>query len=503
MKSQIKSLLRSDFVAFARKALFELDGTEVSGDRYLELLATQLLRLEDGASRRLVINLPPRHLKTQLGAVCFGAWLLAHRPQTKILIVTYAEPLARAISRSMRSIVTAAWFRELFPTRLAKGHAAAADFATAEGGWVYATSLHGAVTGFGAEFVIADDIHNVTEARSPKLLQETIEEFCTSVMSRLNRPNKGRILVIGHRIHENDISARLLTANWDSVVLPLVATEDCIYPTAYGPWRRRKGELLRPDDWDLSDVEDKRRNSVNPSFELFYQQDAEGQALPPIHEKDFGFCGQIDVANLPRILSVDPGTGKGAGKSFSAIQAWAYDQHKRYLLAQHRERLDFHEFARAVTIMARRHRPHTIVVEETANGPALLSELHRKLRNRVEAVVPRGSKAARLRPHLEKISGRRIALMHSFEDSDGFIKEFVEFPHGKFTDQIDAFTQAMTWLDENGHNYIGQRPESAGYMAVAYGSSYAGPGPGLSTDPHAPGIMAVGKPSAGFRPWWR
>ena len=114
MKTHTRSIVRNDFLLFAQVALRELDGTEMSDDRYLELLASELMRLADGSSKRLLINLPPRHLKTQLCTICFAAWLLAQRPQEKILIVSYSQELAEDIARAIRKILQAPWFKKTF-----------------------------------------------------------------------------------------------------------------------------------------------------------------------------------------------------------------------------------------------------------------------------------------------------------------------------------------------------------------------------------------------------
>jgi len=109
MKNEIKSMVRTDFLSFARKAILDLDGTRLGYDRYLEYLATELMEFVDGKTRRLIINLPPRHLKTLLFAVCLSAWKFAHEPSAKIMIVTYSEQLAKNIARNIRRILLSDW----------------------------------------------------------------------------------------------------------------------------------------------------------------------------------------------------------------------------------------------------------------------------------------------------------------------------------------------------------------------------------------------------------
>jgi hypothetical protein len=132
--AQLNSVLRRDFLAFSRKAILELEGTKIDRDPYLEYLTTELTAFVDGPTNRLLVNLPPRHLKTMLFSVCLAAWVLAHNPSAKIMVVTYSEQLAESIARNIRAILQAEWFKDVFKTRIAKDHSAVMDFGTTGGG---------------------------------------------------------------------------------------------------------------------------------------------------------------------------------------------------------------------------------------------------------------------------------------------------------------------------------------------------------------------------------
>lgn len=272
MTPELKSILRNDFLAFARKAILELEGTKLDDDPYLEYLATKLTKFLDRKTRRLLVNLPPRHLKTLLFSVCLAAWKFAHQPSAKIMIVTYAEQLAETIARNIRSILQSQWFKEVFPTRIAKDHAAVTDFATTAGGALYADSFRGSITGRGGDLIIIDDPHDIKDAGSPQQLERTIGLFDTLVLSRFNNRRIGQVIVIAHRVHEDDLSGHLLwQGKWRHVVLPMVAMADATYDTDSGCWHRPKGELLRPNAFDLEDLEDLKAITHNPDFEMLYQ----------------------------------------------------------------------------------------------------------------------------------------------------------------------------------------------------------------------------------------
>ena len=117
----------------------------------------------EGKTKRLLRQPAAPALENATGfAVCLAAWILAHKPNTKIMVVGYSEDLAEQIARSIRSILQADWFKKIFDTRITKGHAKAKNFATTAGGALYAASIDGSITGFGADVIIVDDPHNIT-----------------------------------------------------------------------------------------------------------------------------------------------------------------------------------------------------------------------------------------------------------------------------------------------------------------------------------------------------
>jgi phage terminase large subunit-like protein len=443
-------LPKYDLSAFARKAIYELDGTEISRDPYLDVIESPLNDFSEGAIRRLIVNLPPRTLKTLFCSIVLSAWLLAHDPTLKILLITYSQDLAENIARAIRTILEAPWFKRLFPsTRIKKGHAQVRNFATTAGGQVYAVSFDGAITGFGGDVIIIDDPHNISDVDFLGRIERTVDRFKTIVKRRLNNPKKGRILVVAHRVHEHDLSAHLLaTGRYTHVALPMIATRDQTYRTNYGSWRRRKGELLRPDADDIDELNQLREELVNPDFELLYQQDTEGQSFPSVKLAHFGRYELDEILNLPRFVSVDPGLSKEEGCSFSVAQVWATDWVNFYLIDQFRARCDFIDLVKGVKGLARRNFGAPILIEKTANGHALLSGLTRKQQRRAIPILPLDSKTRRFRRHLPKIVGAHVKLPKNGAFVDGFMKEIVEFPHGRYDDQVDAMVQFFDWLEK-------------------------------------------------------
>ena len=111
MRHDLNLLLRNDLLSFAKKAFSEMNAQRMPEDRYLELLASRLAEVVTGDSKRLIVNLPPRHFKSWIGSVCLSAWILGRDPSAKILVVTYGQELADKIAHTIRGIMRSEWYR--------------------------------------------------------------------------------------------------------------------------------------------------------------------------------------------------------------------------------------------------------------------------------------------------------------------------------------------------------------------------------------------------------
>jgi hypothetical protein len=141
----------------------------------------------------VIINLPPRHLKSHLASVAFPAWCLGHDPSAQILCVSYAQDLADKLSRDCRHILTSDWYRQLFATRLSAQRQAVSEFETTAQGCRLATSVGGVLTGRGADIIIIDDPLKPEEALSQSQRQAANERYDHTLYSRLNDTRTGSI----------------------------------------------------------------------------------------------------------------------------------------------------------------------------------------------------------------------------------------------------------------------------------------------------------------------
>ena len=272
----IAVLLRNEFSFFAAKCFDHLNpGVSFTQGWHIKLIAGELAGLRAG-SRQLIINLPPRHLKSLLGSVALPAWLLGHNPSRQIICASYGAELAQKLSRDCRAIMESAWYRELFPgTRLDRS--AAHELTTTAHGMRMATSVDGVLTGRGADVIIIDDPSKPEEALSDTTRQRVNDWFDGTLYSRLNDKCTGSIVLIMQRLHEDDLTGHLLArGGWDHLSLPAIAEQDETHTvsSALGTRRvgRKAGEALHPARESLETLGRLRQTLGEYNFAGQYQQ---------------------------------------------------------------------------------------------------------------------------------------------------------------------------------------------------------------------------------------
>ncbi len=481
MLQKTEDLIRDDFASFVRKAFrYDHDGKKLGTEPYIDYLCEQLKSVATGDTKRLVINLPPRHLKTYLAAVYLPAWYLARDSSARIMVVTYSDQLAEDITYKIRRILQAPWFKNIFKTRVAEDRSKVDDFATSQGGRVFATSIGGSLAGRGADLIIIDDPLDLKDAGNIKQIELVNQRFDSLIMSRLNDPKTGRIVIIAHRLNDNDLPAHVRQqGGWQRVVLPLVAVRKKSYDLGYDTWHRKRGELLRPGSYSVKKLQKLQETTINPDFELFYQQGRGGGPRMAIKPEHFTISDMGALPQQPVVLSIDPGQRRGPDNSYSVIQAWSPFGPDHLLLAQWREQCNYRQLREVYWAFVRHYRPSVALIEATANGPALISDAGRKEIVSVITVTPdHRSKAARLLTHTPLIRRRHIHLPEAAPWSTDYIQEFIEFPSGPFDDQVDATTQYLDWISTNPvptpqpKRAIGVAVSSNGLPLMPAGSSF-------------------------------
>jgi predicted phage terminase large subunit-like protein len=441
------AIIKTDFTSFFRKVFKFKNGFSLGDQPYLDHACHEVDRFLKGEFRNLAINMPPRCGKTLLCSVSVPAWVLGHNPSAEVIVVAGSENLTKDIAGDVRDVMQSEWYELTFATRLHPDRMRVCDFQTTRGGGLLAASVDMNITGRGATIIACDDLLDIADANNVARMKQIIKHFGTGIRSRLNNRKTGKILMIGHRLHELDPFGHVLEEGWHHVVLPLVAPRDQTYDLGYGVWRRPEGDILRPDSYDEEEIE---RLRTSEDFEMLYQQSITCTTRIRIDRDHFKLISVPYYRTLPVVLSVDTAQGEGRSASYNVIQAWVQPQPGNHLvLDQWRLKCRSGELESAFWDMVRRFRPAACLIEDAANGSSLIDRASRKKWLNVIPIIPDGrSKAARLLAHIDAIQGGHIHLPATAPWRECFIFEFLEFPRGS-DDQVDAATQYLDFVATN------------------------------------------------------
>ncbi len=422
---------------------------------YLHAISHALMEVHSGAERRLVINVPPRYLKSITASVAFAAWVLGHDPTARIMVATYNQDLARHHSNQTRMIMESEWYRRDFPgTRISDRGNRALELETTAGGGRKAVSVGGSITGFGADFIIIDDCMKPAEVRSPIVREHIRDWYENTLSSRLNDKATGRIISIQQRLHEDDLPACLLEKDYSHLKLPAIATEDEVIPIGAGRvHHRRVGDLLDPAREDMATLDRSRRDQGPVTFSAQYQQEPVTPEGNMIRLEWFGTYDKAPSRSRFNkvVQSWDTGMTAQPTSDYSVCTTWGFEleDHKWYLLDVFRKRLDFPDLKRAVIDLRNRYRADQVIMEEAGSGYALYQDLRATADLRLIMISPVSSKEERFNGCLAEVEAGHFLLPSEATWLHDFRRELQAFPDGKYDDQADSFSQFVLFQMHN------------------------------------------------------
>lgn len=274
-RAQFDALTAAHFPLFLRRVV----ATSSPGSSYLhnwhiEAISEYLKACEAGQIQRLVINMPPRMLKSTIVSVAWPAWLLGQRPQQRIMAASYAQSLAEKHSSDCRAVIRADWYARVFPsTILSREQNTKAKFSTTARGYRLAVSVGGAAIGEGGNVLIVDDPLNPLQARQRSAREATNDWFDHTFSTRLDDKQRGVMVVVMQRLHLEDLSGYLLEkGGWDHLCLPAIAPQRTVIRVGEWAHGREEGTALQPAREPLALLQRLQREMGSAHFAAQYQQ---------------------------------------------------------------------------------------------------------------------------------------------------------------------------------------------------------------------------------------
>jgi len=453
-RAQYATVLRQDFATFAARCFYALNPqAELAMNWHLQVIAAKLTAVREGKIRRLIINLPPRHLKSLMASIAFPAWCLGHDPSAQILCASYAQDLADKLARDCRSIMMSPWYRQIFPTRLAPHRQAVQEFITTRQGYRLATSTGGVLTGRGADIILIDDPLKPEEALSQAQRQATNEWYDHTLYSRQNNKQHGAIIMIMQRLHEDDLVGHVLGQEaWEVLSFPAIAEADEVHriETIWEPrcFTRRQGEALHPDREPLETLDHIRRTIGEYNFAGQYQQSPAPLGGGLVKAEWFRRYRENDrPESFDRIVQSWDTANKATELSdFSVCTTWGVRGKHLFLLGLFRRRLEYPALKRAVREQQSLFNANVILIEDKASGTQLIQELIHDGGHGVTRYQPTIDKIMRLHAQTAMIENGFVHIPETAPWLAEYLHEMTVFPKGKHDDQVDSTAQFLDWF---------------------------------------------------------
>jgi predicted phage terminase large subunit-like protein len=439
---------RQDFVSFIRMSSdLLMHGEPLLMNWHIEGMAYHLEQVRLGRIKRLRINLPPRYLKSLVTSVAFPAFVLGHDPTKRVIVASYGSDLAVNHANDCRTVINSPRYKSIFPgLQISRLKNTESEIATTRGGFRLATSVDGSLTGRGGHIMIIDDPLKPSDASSDTKREHVNTWFKNTLYSRLDDKQKGAIIIVMQRLHDDDLCGLLSKNSRDWVVLnfPAIALEDEQIPIGDGRFHDRHiGDVLHPERESKSDLDNIRSEVGEDIFAAQYQQ-CPSQPIGHMIKRDtIQRYGYLPIRKESHYVIQSWDTAIKVTNDCSACATLLVDDKPNYyLLEVVRDRLLYPELKAQAISQAEKHRPNTILIEEAGLGKTLIKDLKAAGLPAV-GVIPEGDKLTRVSIQLEKFTNGQVFFPREAPWLVDFENELFAFPNGRYDDQVDAVIQAL------------------------------------------------------------
>lgn len=468
--------------------------------RHLDLIVQHLEAVTHGQIRQLLINIPPRHMKSLAVSVFWPVWEWITWPHRRFLYASYAQSLSVRDAVRSRRLIESHWFQSRWRDRFALcgDQNQKMRYDNDKGGCRIATSVDGSATGEGGDRVVADDPHNVTERESNAIRSATLEWWDQTMSTRLNDPKTGARIIVMQRVHEKDLSGHVIEQRgYVHLFLPaeFEPGRKCV-TSIDADWRTKEGDLLWPARFTESEIVDFKLRLGPAGYAGQFQQRPAPAGGNRFKQEWFRYYRRIDaVPASPRprvpvsfyILQHPDGTERRVAASdchrfavmdpagsepdqntrpcYTVIQVWDVTPgHDMLLVHQYRAQVQTPDATEAAERIARQFEVEYLGVEKDGMGLGIVQTLKRRGIT-IKPIKARGSKEARSETAEIRMAAGQVYFPAGADFLWELEQELIHFPKGEYCDQIDALAHAARLVQQR----------------TPMGSSDPSPGDGVSS----------------------
>lgn len=442
---------KTDFMAFVHKVWPSF----INGAHHVKM-ARAFERVARGECKRLIINMPPRHTKSEFASYLLPAWFLGNFPHKKVIQTSHTAELAVGFGRKVRNLVDSDTYKDVFTdTALQADSKAAGRWNTSKGGDYFAIGVGGAVTGKGADILIIDDPHSEQEAAlaeiNPEIYDKTYEWYTSGPRQRL-QPG-GSIIIVMTRWSKKDLTGQVLKSaaqrngeEWEVIEFP------AILPS---------GNPLWPEFWSLKELQALKNELPNQKWMAQYMQNPTSESAAIIKREWWQEWEEDSPPSCEFVLqSWDTAFEKHNRADYSACTTWGvfYQedasgvmQANIILLNAFRKRMEFPELKRKAIEEFQEWEPDSIIIEKKASGAPLIYEMRSMGIPVAEFTPSKGNdKISRLNAVSDIFASSRVWVPNTHW-AEEVVDEVASFPGGDHDDYVDSVSLALMRFRKGGY----------------------------------------------------
>src|SRR6056300_1104450 len=410
----------------------------IEGDHHRKI-AKKFEDIANGKIKRLIVNMPPRHTKSEFASYLFPAWMVGKNPKLKVIQTTHTGELAVRFGRKMKNLIDTEEYRTVFhDVRIKADSKAAGRWETNHGGEYYAAGIGGAITGRGADLLIIDDPHSEQDALSETAMDSAYEWYTSGPRQRL-QPG-GKIVIVMTRWSTKDLTGQLMKTQgdvkadqWDVIEFPAILENRPIWPQY----------------WKIEELESVKASLSVAKWNAQWQQNPTSEEGSIIKREWWKIWEERELPKINHIIqSYDTAFNKKETADYSAITTWGVFLYNDItpnviLLDMKKGRWDFPDLKRIAMEEYNYWEPETIIIEQKASGTPLTQELRRVGIPVVNFTPSKGNdkhvRVNSVSPLFE--AGQVWAPKEKWAEE--LIEECAAFPYGDHDDLVDSMTQAL------------------------------------------------------------
>ena len=454
-RAKVQKLLEFDRVERCRESyLFfvqQMWPIFISGKHHA-IMADAFERVARGDLKRLIINMPPRHTKSEFASYLLPSWFLGKFPEKKIIQTAHTAELATGFGRKVRNLVSSENYQKVFDTKLSSDSKAAGRWNTHLGGDYFAIGVGGAVTGKGADLLIIDDPHSEQEAKqgNPAVFDNVYEWFTSGPRQRL-QPG-GAIIIVMTRWSKRDLTGQILkNAGKDGVDQWEIIDFPAIMPS---------GTPLWPAFWSKTALEALKAELPVAKWEAQYQQNPTSEEGAIIKREQWSIWDKDTPPQCEYIIqSWDTAFEKNNRADYSACTTWGVFQHPNkqgdmrpniILLDAFKQRMEFPELKKQALELWKEWEPDTLIVEKRAAGAPLIYEM-RKMGIPLSEFTPgKGNDKISRVNAISDLFASGVVWCPETRWAEEVMDELASFPNGDHDDLVDSSSQALMRFRQGG-----------------------------------------------------